>query len=40
MGLSSMRERAAEAGLDLSIATTLGDGTAVTAEWRADEQGR
>ncbi len=40
VGLSSMRERAAETGVDLSIETAVGRGTVVTAEWRAGGQER
>ena len=40
MGLTSMRERAEEAGAGFDIATQLGDGTTITVEWQADQDTR
>jgi len=38
IGLASMRERAAEAGIELVLATTMGEGTVVTATWGPRER--
>ena len=38
-GLAIMRERAAEAGVVVTVESSPGAGTTVTAEWRQDEAG-
>jgi len=40
VGLTSMRERAAEIGWHLSVSSAPGEGTSVVAEEKRDEEGR
>jgi PAS domain S-box-containing protein len=40
LGMASMKERAAEAGAELSVDSSPGRGTRVTLEWRDDAEGR
>ena len=39
MGISFMRERASSVGACLSVASQVGQGTAVELDWRAAQEG-